>query len=606
MLLLALQTAALLLAAYLLGAYCGSRLYRLFISPDLDADLAGSAVAIPEQPFIELETGPQPPAPNLAVANRFERALLGTRLREGPASRLVVSQLASVGNEPERDPEPVTPTASFEPIQATEATEAIEIIEVIEPAEAIEPRDPVSRMETTEISDTFEPIEPTPTVDRSETADTKATRVMMKEPSCVEPALGEPTPMSNDQAPAPSLPAASSTGGLTGASAPLAISSQQSADDLTRIYAIDPATAAQLADLGVSSYARLAAFRRVDVDRIGATIERSRISREGWIEQAQLLANGRETAFSRQITGNSESAFLVPSPPVCSEAQVAATALSPGEPASRLEIEVATAPDAQEDAATLPDRAEFPILEAQPAAAEPGFLAEAPDEPNVNEGDDLTLIRGIDAKASEILRANGVTTFRHIADWRSSEVRDFEALLGLPGQSRRHNWQKQARRLIKRATAGGSSQKDDVALSQPGLAASLEQESPGSAMSAIVPPAGYEKEAEHGLAEGNPEIVGDQAFASGAAGSSLDAAVGEASNDDLKRIRGIGLLIEKKLNSLGICRYEQIANWTAAEIDRISQMLDFKGRIEREAWVEQARILVSGGQTEFSNRIDRE
>ena len=80
---------------------------------------------------------------------------------------------------------------------------------------------------------------------------------------------------------------------------------------------------------------------------------------------------------------------------------------------------------------------------------------------------------------------------------------------------------------------------------------------------------------------------------------------GSGAFDDLKRVRGVGVLIEKKLNSLGVTAYEQIANWTSADIDRISQLLDFKGRIERENWVEQARILASGGQTEFSRRVDR-
>ena len=74
--------------------------------------------------------------------------------------------------------------------------------------------------------------------------------------------------------------------------------------------------------------------------------------------------------------------------------------------------------------------------------------------------------------------------------------------------------------------------------------------------------------------------------------------------DDLKRIRGIGVLIEKRLNTLGVTSYNQIANWTNADIDRVSQTLDFKGRIERENWVEQARILSSGGHTEFSRRVD--
>jgi predicted flap endonuclease-1-like 5' DNA nuclease len=83
------------------------------------------------------------------------------------------------------------------------------------------------------------------------------------------------------------------------------------------------------------------------------------------------------------------------------------------------------------------------------------------------------------------------------------------------------------------------------------------------------------------------------------------AASSHGPQDDLKRIRGVGVLIEKRLNAMGISRYEQIANWTSGEIDRVSQVLEFKGRIEREGWVEQARILLNGGQTEFSRRVDR-
>ena len=82
-------------------------------------------------------------------------------------------------------------------------------------------------------------------------------------------------------------------------------------------------------------------------------------------------------------------------------------------------------------------------------------------------------------------------------------------------------------------------------------------------------------------------------------------ATGKAGPDDLKRIRGVGVLIERKLNSMGINSYAQVANWTSAEIDRVSQVLDFKGKVERENWVEQARILSAGGQTEFSRRVDR-
>lgn len=76
-------------------------------------------------------------------------------------------------------------------------------------------------------------------------------------------------------------------------------------------------------------------------------------------------------------------------------------------------------------------------------------------------------------------------------------------------------------------------------------------------------------------------------------------------SDDLKRIRGIGVLIEKRLKMMGYTRYAEIADWSQADIDRVNKQLDFGGRIERENWIEQARILAKGGQTEFSRRQDR-
>ena len=75
--------------------------------------------------------------------------------------------------------------------------------------------------------------------------------------------------------------------------------------------------------------------------------------------------------------------------------------------------------------------------------------------------------------------------------------------------------------------------------------------------------------------------------------------------DDLKRIRGIAGPLEYKLHHFGITTYEQIANWTPKDIALVSDHLNFKGRIERENWIKQAKILSGGGETEFSQRFDR-
>ena len=65
--------------------------------------------------------------------------------------------------------------------------------------------------------------------------------------------------------------------------------------------------------------------------------------------------------------------------------------------------------------------------------------------------------------------------------------------------------------------------------------------------------------------------------------------------DDLTRIKGIGPVLKKKLNKLGITTFQHIADFGDADIERINQELDFPGRIEREKWVEQARVLLDRG-----------
>ncbi|WP_417270311.1 NADH-quinone oxidoreductase subunit E [Celeribacter sp.] len=76
----------------------------------------------------------------------------------------------------------------------------------------------------------------------------------------------------------------------------------------------------------------------------------------------------------------------------------------------------------------------------------------------------------------------------------------------------------------------------------------------------------------------------------------------KAGADDLKMLKGVGPKLEQTLNALGFYHFDQVAKWTAEEIAWVDDNLNFKGRIERDGWVEQAKILASGGQTEFSKR----
>ena len=76
-----------------------------------------------------------------------------------------------------------------------------------------------------------------------------------------------------------------------------------------------------------------------------------------------------------------------------------------------------------------------------------------------------------------------------------------------------------------------------------------------------------------------------------------------AGADDLKMIKGVGPALEKLLHGLGFFHFDQIAKWTAQEVHWVDENLEgFKGRVSRDNWVEQAKVLAEGGQTEFSKR----
>ena len=63
--------------------------------------------------------------------------------------------------------------------------------------------------------------------------------------------------------------------------------------------------------------------------------------------------------------------------------------------------------------------------------------------------------------------------------------------------------------------------------------------------------------------------------------------------------------LEQTLNELGFYHFDQIAAWTDAEVAWVDTRLKFKGRIQRDGWIDQAKILAGGGETEFSTRAQK-
>ncbi|OYW55382.1 MAG: hypothetical protein B7Y80_13880 [Hyphomicrobium sp. 32-62-53] len=299
------------------------------------------------------------------------------------------------------------------------------------------------------------------------------------------------------------------------------------ADDLKRIRGIDQALEDRLTGLGVRRFADIAAWSSDDVQRMNQSLGLvGRIEQENWIEQADILARGSDTNYSRRQ-------------------RIAATTSTVGMAAAA----------------------------ASAAANATAQMSAGPDR--------FTRIIGIDPDTEKALYGLGFSRYSDIAQWTSADVERVEAALGRPGRVGLDNWIEQARVLAR--YAGETVEARPVRLAD--AIRENKAAKPAEPAAARTDMAGLRSVRSQAL-RGEGSALGDR-------------------TDDLKRIRGIGVLIEKRLNALGITSYEQVANWTKADIDSVSSQLDFRGRIERENWVEQARILASGGQTEFSRRVDR-
>ena len=388
-------------------------------------------------------------------------------------------------------------------------------------------------------------------------------------------------------------------------------------DDLTMIEGVTDNDATALRNAGITTFGAIADWSADDVAGVNASIAGvRRVARENWIEQAQLLRGGGSTSYTRRILAN-----LAPRP---SAVSVSASATSgSGQPEALAASLI--------DTAEVDDRADGTVPSA-PASAPSDPETASPDAhagpgPDVSQraafarerrgyADDLQQIDGINSEVEKLLNEQGVTRVAQIAGWTKAEQQRIDQLLGSMNRVQRENWVGQARRISGFSEAPPEA---DVSTSTDPQTIEIEPSPP--------PPDPYETDpivtagtddTADSLSEPQsnvlplssvPAVARDNVR--GLRSVRSEALVGantvDSGNsvDDLKRIRGVGVLIEKRLRAMGYGSYEQIGSWTQSDVDRVNQQLDFRGRIERENWIEQARILAAGGQTEFSRRQER-
>jgi len=117
----------------------------------------------------------------------------------------------------------------------------------------------------------------------------------------------------------------------------------------------------------------------------------------------------------------------------------------------------------------------------------------------------------------------------------------------------------------------------------------------GSVSAAAVEAAAPAKKAPAKKAAAKAEAPKAEAPKAAAKPAAKKAAPAKADGaDDLKKLSGVGPALEKKLLEAGVTTFAQIAAWTEEDVASFDEKLNFKGRIEREGWIEQAKELAKG------------
>ncbi len=166
--------------------------------------------------------------------------------------------------------------------------------------------------------------------------------------------------------------------------------------------------------------------------------------------------------------------------------------------------------------------------------------------------DNLQEIKGIGPVIEQDLNQMGVYNFSQIANFSQQDIDNVNTACDFPGRIERDEWIPQARGLESKR---GSSQSSHV-----------------SSTSANT----------------------NQTQSQKVSKESLKFSSRESKPDDLKRIKGIGPILERDLNAVGVYNFSQIADFSQNDIDNVNAAFDFPGRIERDEWIPQAKRLMQG------------
>lgn len=234
----------------------------------------------------------------------------------------------------------------------------------------------------------------------------------------------------------------------------------------------------------------------------------------------------------------------------------------------------------------------------QPVAAAGPVRPKGLSGPKDGKPDELQRISGVGPKLEKTLHSLGFYHFRQIADWTRNESDWVDEHLRFKGRIEREEWIPQAKLLADGKETeftrlyGSGGMKTDDGKAKSGERTRKPESRPAAKVGKDAPapkvqPLSAAESVATGVAKAPRKLKEPR----------------DGAADDLKRISGIGPKLEKTLHKLGFFHFDQVAEWTPDEVQWVDENLRFKGRIEREEWIAQAKLLAAGDEEKFAKNF---
>ncbi|MEM6462749.1 MAG: 50S ribosomal protein L21 [Pseudomonadota bacterium] len=201
----------------------------------------------------------------------------------------------------------------------------------------------------------------------------------------------------------------------------------------------------------------------------------------------------------------------------------------------------------------------------------------------------LMVGEGADAAVGKPFVDGAMVTAEVVEQGRARKIIVFKKRRRKNSKRTRGHRQHETTIRISEILTGGAKPKKVAAKKPDDKKAAAKTEKPAAKAKAEAKPKDAAKTEAKAKADDKPKADAKPKAAKQEPAALFSAPKGEA--DDLKKISGVGPVLEKKLHAFGVTQYAQIAAFTKDDIAKLDEALNFKGRIERDDWIGQAKAL---------------